>query len=224
MIDSPEEENSTSVVPSSSIVLSSSSPPSKSTLVSVQRSKSFNNLRSSPSPLSKSNSFHYQQVSIGRIEVSRSHSSNSLLTPRSPPNGRNSPIQKSISITERIRNARPQLTSRDRVNLFRNTPTKSTDYSTSSDKRNYFSKISFHSSPSNEYHEESITARIRRQRDQLSRTLSPPSPPPNYKKSFHRQLSPPTSPGQESEKKEKSITRLLAAAGLQRQRKKFHKM
>jgi hypothetical protein len=266
-IDSPEENpqatsHLTSVTvttaplsssPSPASVSASSRPPNR---ISVHRSKSFNNLRRSPSsPSVRSENSHYQQMSVGRIEIkaTRSHSSNSLLSSlvRSPssfssPSSQNKTMTTTISISERIRNARPQLTSRDRVNLFRNSPLRSSSFSDLSpphsqgqgktaNRSSVGRKESYHSSPSYESsslsHEESITARIHRQRDELYRmnNSSPPSPGPSptRKQPIQRQNTSPSHPlpasttHSDGQKKERSITRLLAAAGLQRQRRRY---
>jgi hypothetical protein len=189
----------------------------------------------------------------------RSHSSNSLLaqttTPSSSSPSSPSSHTKTTSITERIRNARPQLTSRDRVNLFRTSPMKSSDNSSSPSHRHqtiitngtpvspssspshlkgsFLSFPSFQSSTEEDRVEEGITARIRRQRDEICRG-DQDSPPRVTRKTIQRQNSSPNPPPGTSftlphatvvkeEKKERSITRLLAAAGLQRQRKKYGK-
>jgi hypothetical protein len=257
----PEESSQEPVAPLNSsasvspVSVSGSANPSNQrnrSLIAAHRSKSFNNLRrspSSPSP-SPSASSRYQQMSIGKIELkaTRSHSSNSLLSSlvRSP-SSFSSPSSSSahnkgmtaasasawaISISERIRNARPQLTSRDRVNLFRTSPMRSSsdlsspqgqaaNRSSVGRKESYHSSPSYESSGSSLSHEESITARIHRQREELSRmNYSPPSVAIARKQHLIQRQNTPPSHTTEGEKKEKSITRLLAAAGLQRQRRR----
>lgn len=150
--------------------------------ISFRRTKSFNNLQ----PTLKSNpSLHYQQISIGRIDIKlqkRSLSSSSLFESFNQSNTPNkNQLTKSqalsISISERIRLGKPTITSRDRATLFQSSPSKSTEYSINSSKitptKLLFRPKSFSSSPRDD---ESITARIRRQREEYLRLHPHPHP------------------------------------------------
>lgn len=87
----------------------------------------------------------------------------------------------SISISDRIRLAKPIITSRDRVSQYQLSPSKSIEVSTNSSKltptKLLFRPKSFSSSPRDD---ESITARIRRQREEYLKSHPYHSPENGY--------------------------------------------
>ncbi len=175
----------------------------------MTRSKSVNNIQSPEQG-------EQLQSPTGRINLKahRSLSSNNLFA--SP----QSPTAKSISVSERIRNARPVSTTRERDHLSHASPSKSFDYSTENTKlasTKSLDRSHSYCSPSRES-PESITAILRRKKQEYlkSKDMSPPPihPVQRTPKKSNEPIPQPT------EKKGQSITRMLTAAGLQRQRKK----